>query len=98
MKRKLLYLEMVQDSFSIMAVYDDLKNAFILDTKTKQVSMVVSEPEQITNVKDIIDDCTFVITITGNGDDTPGYYLCKRNDDSKYRKDYLGNITEGGIR
>ena len=39
--------------------------------------MTVREPEKITNVKQIIDDCHLVITITGTDEDAPAYYLYK---------------------
>ena len=63
----------------------------------EQHVMTVRKPEKITNVKQIIDDCHLVITITGTDEDAPAYYLCKRNDNTEYRKDFEGNIIEGGI-
>ena len=38
-----------------------------------------------------------MITITGDDEDVPAYYVCKRNDNTEYRKDFEGNIIEGGI-
>ncbi|WP_267370805.1 DUF4225 domain-containing protein [Gilliamella sp. B2838] len=98
MSKKLLSFEIFSDTLTLINVYEDLKKAFVLDNETQQVRMVVSESEKISNVKDIIDDCSLVVTITGDNDDTtPGYYLCERVDGSKYKKDYSGNITEGGL-
>ncbi|RKS87439.1 uncharacterized protein DUF4225 [Orbus hercynius] len=97
MSRKLLGAEIFSDTLSLINVYEDLKKAFVLDSDTQQVSMVISEPEKISNVKDILDDCSLVVTITGNNENTPGYYLCERSDGSQYKRDYSGNITEGGL-
>ena len=41
--------------------------------------------------------CSLVVTIKGDNEDVRGYFLCTRSDGTKYRKDYAGNITEGGI-
>ena len=43
----------------------------------EQHVMTVRKPEKITNVKQIIDDCHLVITITGTDEDAPAYYLYK---------------------
>lgn len=97
MSRKLLTAEIVGDLFSLMDISEDLKNAFIFNNDTQQVSMMVREPETISNVKQIVDNCSLVITVTGNNENVPGYYLCERIDGTEYRKDYSGNVIEGGI-
>lgn len=97
MSRKLLAAEIIGDSLSLMKIIKNLNNAFILERDTQQVSMIVSEPETITNVEQIVDNCSLVITIKGDGEDVPGYYLCERSDGKKYRQDYPGNINEEGI-
>ena len=85
------------DSIVIIDIIKNIGNAFILNKDKEQVIMTVKEPETITNVKQIIDDCHLVITITGTDEDAPAYYLCKRNDNMEYRKDFEGNIIEDGI-
>lgn len=97
MSRRLLTAEIIGDSLSLVTIIDDTNNAFILDKDTQQVSMMVSEPETITNVEQIVDNCSLVVTIKGDNEDVRGYFLCTRSDGTKYRKDYAGNITEGGI-
>ncbi|WP_392563231.1 PAAR domain-containing protein (plasmid) [Orbus sturtevantii] len=95
MKKILLTMEVYGDTLSLIDIYRDLKKAFILDTNTKQVSMVVSEPEKISNLKEIIENCSLVITITGDYDDVPAYYSCERIDGSKYKEDLSGNVLDG---
>lgn len=98
MSDTLLSFEVGSDVLSLWNIKNDIKNAFVLDKETNQVSMIVSEPETITNVGEIVDNCSLVITITGKtGDEPPTYYHCERADGSKYTKDNDGNITEGGL-
>ena len=97
MSRKLLTLEFASDSIVIIGIIKNIGNAFILNKDKEQVIMTVKEPETITNVKQIVDDCHLVITITGDNEDVPAYYVCRRNDNTEYRKDFEGNIIEGGI-
>ena len=97
MSRKLLTLEFASNSIVIIDIIKNIGNAFILNKDKEQVIMTVREPEKITNAKQIVDDCNLVITITGTDEDAPAYYVCKRNDNTEYRKDFEGNIIEGGI-
>lgn len=97
MSRKLLTLEFASDSIVIIDIIKNIGNAFILIKDKEQVIMTVREPEKITNAKQIVDDCHLVITITSTDEDAPAYYVCKRNDNTEYRKDFEGNIIEGGI-
>ena len=97
MSRKLLTLEFASDSIVIIGIIKNIGNAFILNKDKEQVIMTVKKPETITNVKQIVDDCHLVITITGDNEDVPAYYVCRRNDNTEYRKDFEGNIIEGGI-
>ena len=97
MSKNLLALEIAGDALVVVNISKEIFNAFILNKDTEQVIMTVREPEKITNVKQIIDDCHLVITITGDNEDVPAYYVCKRSDNTEYRKDFEGNIIEGGI-
>ena len=97
MNKKLLTLEFASDSIVIIDIIKNIGNAFILNKDKEQVIMAVREPEKITNAKQIVDDCHLVITIMGDDEDVPAYYVCKRNDNTEYRKDFEGNIIEGGI-
>ena len=97
MSLKLLSAEIFDDLFLGDNLFSEVVNAFILNKDTNQVIMTVREPEKITNVKQIVDECHLVITITGDDEDVPAYYVCKRNDNTEYRKDFEGNIIEGGI-
>ncbi|WP_276895239.1 DUF4225 domain-containing protein [Frischella perrara] len=97
MSKNLLALEIAGDTLAVYDFLAEISNAFILNKDSEQVIMTVREPETITNVKQIVDDCHLVITITGDDEDVPAYYLCKRNNNTEYRKDFDGNIIEGGI-
>ena len=97
MNQNLLIAEVLGDSISFVYIFKGIVNAFTLNKDTEQVIMTIREPEKITNAKQIVDDCHLVITITDTDEDAPAYYLCKRNDNTEYRKDFEGNIIEGGI-
>ena len=92
MKDKLLYVEMLSDSTLAIEVIKQINNAFFYNKDNEQVIMTVKEPETITNVGQIVDDCYLVITVTGTNEDTPAYYRCYASDNTEYRKDLEGNI------
>ena len=94
MKDKLLYVEMLSDSTLAIEVIKQINNAFFYNKDNEQVIMTVKEPETITNVGQIVDDCHLVITVTGTDEDVPAYYRCKASDNSEYRKDLDGNIIK----
>ena len=94
MKDKLLYVEMLSDSTLTIEVIKQIKNAFFYNKDNEQVIMTVKEPETITNVGQIVDDCYLVITVTGTNEDTPAYYRCYASDNTEYRKDLDGNIIK----
>ena len=94
MKDKLLYVEMLSDSTLTIEVIKQIKNAFFYNKDNEQVIMTVKEPETITNVGQIVDDCYLVITVTGTDEDTPAYYRCYASDNTEYRKDLEGNIIK----
>jgi hypothetical protein len=92
MSRELLTAEVFGDVISLRELTNKLKKAFIFNRDTKQVSMVVKEPETIINAGQIVENCSLIITI-GN-DDAPDYYSCESSDGSTYRKDRDGNIIK----
>ncbi len=94
MKDKLLYVEMLSDSTLTIEVIKQINNAFFYNKDNEQVIMTVKEPETITNVGQIVDDCYLVITVTGTDEDTPAYYRCYASDNTEYRKDLEGNIIK----
>lgn len=94
MSIKLLNFEMVGDLALTVDIIKQFNNAFFYNKDNEQVTMVVKEPETITNVGQIVDDCHLVITITGTDEDVPAYYRCKASDNSEYRKDLDGNIIK----
>ena len=94
MSGKLLAVEMFSDSSLTFDIINQLSNVFFYNKTTEQVIMVVKEPETITNVGQIVDDCHLVITVTGTDEDVPAYYHCKASDNSEYRKDLDGNIIK----
>lgn len=94
MSDKLLALEIFSDSSLTFDIINQLSNVFFYNKTTEQVIMTVKEPETITNVGQIVDDCHLVITITGTDEDVPAYYRCKTSDNTEYRKDLDGNIIK----
>lgn len=91
MSNHLLGLEILSDALTLANIGDNFKKAFVLDETQQHVSMVINE-EKIMNVKELIDDCSFVVTITGQEDTTPGYFLCERKGGSKYKKIILERL------
>ena len=92
MSINLLNLEMLGDTSLTFDIINQLNNVFFYNKTTEQVIMTVKEPETITNVGQIVDDCHLVITVTGTDEDVPAYYRCKTSDNTEYRKDLEGNI------
>ena len=94
MSGKLLAVEMFSDTSLTFDIINQLSNVFFYNKTTEQVIMTVKEPETITNVGQIVDDCYLVITVTGTNEDTPAYYRCYASDNTEYRKDLEGNIIK----
>ena len=92
MSINLLNLEMLGDTSLTFDIINQLNNVFFYNKTTEQVIMTVKEPETITNVGQIVDDCHLVITVTGTDEDVPAYYRCKTSDNTEYRKDLDNNI------
>ena len=92
MSNKLLSVEIYSDLSLTVDIIKQFNNAFFYNKDNKQVIMTVKEPETITNVGQIVDDCHLVITITGTDEDVPAYYHCKASDNTEYRKDLDDNI------
>ena len=92
MSGKLLAVEMFSDFSLTFDIINQLSNVFFYNKTTEQVIMTVKEPETITNVGQIVDDCHLVITITGTDEDVPAYYRCYASDNTEYRKDLDNNI------
>ena len=92
MSDKLIALEIFSDSSLTFDIINQLSNVFFYNKTTEQVIMTVKEPETITNVGQIVDDCHLVITVTGTDEDVPAYYRCKASDNTEYKKDLDNNI------
>jgi len=97
---KALWAEVANDVISIKNVVKDIKNVMILDDETHETALNVSEPDKITNIGELIDDCSLVIRITGerwDENEQPNYYLCTNFNGDKYRKYFDGHIDSGGL-
>lgn len=82
----LLRAEIVSDIISLNSVIEDVKNVVVLDQESQETSIVVSAPEDIKNVGELIDSCEFIILITG--EENPehlGYYRCERPSGEIYK-------------
>ncbi|WP_353241624.1 DUF4225 domain-containing protein [Providencia sp.] len=78
----LLRFDMINDVISIVKIRNDIKNAFFLDKQSGEVTMVVTKPEKIINVKQILtDDCRRYIVFTNDGIDH-SYFECPDPDNS----------------
>jgi len=76
MSKRLLVAEIAGDVIALSDIVQKTNNLFIFDKETEQTHMVVGEPENITNVGDIVEHCELYIKITGRQDEEPSYYLC----------------------
>ncbi|OHT24486.1 hypothetical protein A3Q29_16995 [Providencia stuartii] len=85
MKKKLLSIELVSDTINLFKVKDDIEKAFFLDKKSNDVIMVVTEPEKVSNVKDIVEDCQLYIVVAGDSENSV-YYKCTddKGNEQKY--------------
>ena len=92
MRSKLLSVEIFSDTSLTFDIINQVNNAFFYNKDNEQVIMTVKEPETITNVGQIVDDCHLVITVTSTDEDVPAYYRCKASDNTEYRKDLDNNI------
>lgn len=83
-----LYSEIAGDAFALHEIIQKVDNLFILDKDTGQVNMVVGKPEDITNVGEIVENCTLHIKITGKDDNEPAYYSCTNAQGEQYTKSF----------
>nr|WP_275679256.1 DUF4225 domain-containing protein [Providencia rettgeri] len=90
LSNRLLMVEIVSDGLSLLNITDDIKNMIVIDKENNHISLVINEPEKISNVKEIVDECYTAILITGN-DDTPSKILvCTDQNGKPYYADLDG--------
>ncbi|MFH6838472.1 DUF4225 domain-containing protein [Providencia sp. 2024EL-00732] len=88
-----LSIEIFSDGVSLLKIKDHVKNLLVLDKDNNHVSLVISEPENISNVKEIVEDCYFALLISGH-DDTESptrIRVCIDNNGNRYTEDLDGN-------
>ena len=76
MRKYGLAAEIIGDAIALSEIVKKTNNLFIIDKKTGQTNMVISNPKSITNVGEIQEDCILHIKITGKDNNEPAYYLC----------------------
>lgn len=86
MSKKLLFIEMAADVYALSDIVQKANNLFIHDKSTGQTNMVIGKPEKIINVGEIVEDCILYLTITGQENSEPAYYLCTNVQGEQYRK------------
>jgi len=85
MSKRLLAAEIFSDVIALSSAVKQAGKLFILDKTTNQVNMVVGEPESVTNVGDIVENCELYIKITGYHNEEPGYYRCTDAQGERYQ-------------
>ncbi|QCJ71557.1 killer protein of pyocin s3 [Providencia heimbachae] len=92
LSNRLLMVEIVSDSFSLLNIKDDIKNMIVLDKENNHISLVINEPEKISNVKEIVDNCYTAMLIAGNGtdDSSSKILVCSDKDGKSYYADLNG--------
>ncbi|EMD1719437.1 DUF4225 domain-containing protein [Providencia stuartii] len=93
MSDKLLSIEILSDTINLFKIKDDIQNAFLLDQDSNNVMMVVAEPQSITNVKDIVENCELYIVISNN-DENNSYYKCTDDKGNEQKYHTNGDIMK----
>ena len=88
MSKILLAIEIAADAYALSDIVKKANNLFILDKKTGQTNMVMGNPEGITNVGEIVENCTLYVKITGPDDNEPIYYSCTNAQGEQYKKPF----------
>lgn len=88
MRKYMLVAEIIGDAYALSGIVQKANNLFILDKNTGQTNMVIGNPEGITNVGEIVENCTLHIKITGREDDEPAYYSCINAQGEQYKKPF----------
>ncbi|WP_155251378.1 hypothetical protein [Providencia alcalifaciens] len=92
--KALLSIEMFGDMIALSKIKEDLKNAFVLDQKTGRLMLALSEPEKITNVEYLIDNCERIILFSSNSDDPSVYYKCMDKKGNPYNVSSEGQLMD----
>ncbi|MDD9339991.1 MAG: DUF4225 domain-containing protein [Providencia heimbachae] len=85
-----LMFEIVNDGLAITKIKDDIKNLIVIDKENNHISLVIGEPEKITNVKEIVENCYVAMLITGGPDDDDSLTkirVCYDKDGNRYQTD-----------
>jgi len=88
MGKHMLVAEIIGDVYALSDIVKKANNLFILDKNAGQTNMVVSNPEGITNVGEIVENCTLYVKITGPDDNEPIYYSCTNAQGEQYKKPF----------
>ena len=88
MRKYMLVAEIIGDVYALSDIVKKANNLFILDKNTGQTNMVVSNPEGITNVGEIVENCTLYVKITGPDDNEPIYYSCTNTRGEQHKKPF----------
>lgn len=93
MTNKLLAIELFSDAVALSKIVVEVKKLFVLDQKNNHVTMIINDPEEITNVKEIVEDCYLAILIDGssNSDSPSTIKICTDQDGNRYSTDLDGN-------
>ncbi|EJF7713407.1 TPA: DUF4225 domain-containing protein [Providencia rettgeri] len=92
--KALLSIEVFGDMIALSKIKEDLKNAFVLDKKTGHLMLSLAEPEKITNVEYLINNCERVLLFTDNPDAPSIYYRCLDSKGNPYNVSSDGNLMD----
>ncbi len=74
--KALLTIEIFGDLIALSKIKEDLKNAFVFDKETGNLMLSLAEPEKITNVEYLMNNCERIMLFTNNPDAPSIYYQC----------------------
>ncbi|MDF7669732.1 PAAR domain-containing protein [Orbaceae bacterium ESL0721] len=81
-----LITEVINDALTISKVSEEIKNLVLVDKESKEIAISIKEPENITNVGELVDSCMYVMVVTDNNNPAnKDYYECTKPSGEVYK-------------
>ena len=92
--KALLTIEIFGDLIALSKIKEDLKNAFVFDKETGNLMLSLAEPEKITNVEYLMNNCERIMLFTNNPDAPSIYYQCLDTKGKPYNVSSDGDLMD----
>jgi uncharacterized Zn-binding protein involved in type VI secretion len=96
MSNALLEVEAFSDLIAVRKIKIKLNNYFILSENKQNITIAITKPQKITNVKQIIENCALIAAGKISGIGSSHYYLCQQVNKKTYQRDSNGDIINKG--